>query len=384
MESTRQGSDDFASAKDRGKLPFGFYAYLGAGVSILFCYAQVLADLILPLFSVTAFQINSHVQAVLMWSFALVAVIGLYRDQRAHHGRIPLLLGLSAVLIIVGTLYAYYDILILILGYLFLVAAVLLNPAMLLMNLNRSVRRQARELAELNSTLEDRVQAQVEQIDRLARLKRFLPPEVVGLITEKGEESLLDSHRRLIACLFCDVRNFTAFSDAVEPEEVMDVLQKVHRHMGQLVAEHGGTIGYRSGDGLMVIFNDPLPCDEPVRRAVELALEMKTAFGGVQAHWRNLGHEIGFGIGVSYGYATLGLIGSEGRYDYTAIGNVVNIAARLCDRADDGEVLIDKRSCVEIEGRAKIEPTGPLDLKGIGKPVEAYKVTGSDLGGVTA
>jgi class 3 adenylate cyclase len=199
------------------------------------------------------------------------------------------------------------------------------------------------------------------------------------LITAEGKESLLDSHRRAIACLFSDVRNFTAFSEAVEPEEVMDVLQNVHQRMGQLVAEHGGTIGYRAGDGLMVIFNDPLTSDDPVFNAAKLGLEMRAAFEEIQRHWQKLGHEIGLGVGVSYGYATLGLIGSEGRYDYTAIGNVVNIAARLCDRADDGEILIDKRASVEIEDKVRMEAVGSLDLKGVGKPVETYRVTGLEV-----
>jgi class 3 adenylate cyclase len=324
----------------------------------------------------TPFGINPDVQAVLMWAFAFLAVIGLYRDKKHHHDETPLILGLIALIVIVGTLYTYYDVRILILGYLLLVIAALLNPAKLLTDLNRSVQMQASELAELNSTLEERVQMQVEEIERLARLKRFLSSEVADLIMVEGKESLLNSHRRVIACLFCDVRNFTAFSEAVEPEEVMDVLQSVHQHLGQLVAEQGGTIGYRSGDGLMVIFNDPLACDDPMLKATKLSLEMKAAFERVQKHWKKLGHDLGFGIGVAYGYATLGLIGSEGRYDYTAIGNVVNIAARLCDRADDGEILIDKRACVEIEDKAQIETIGPLDLKGVGKQVETYKVIG--------
>ncbi len=154
----------------------------------------------------------------------------------------------------------------------------------------------------------------------------------------------------------------------------MDVLQAVHERMGHLVAEHGGTIGYRAGDGLMVFFNDPLPCHDPVAEAIRLACEMKAAFGEIQAHWRKLGHDLGLGIGIAYGYATLGLIGSEGRYDYTAIGNVVNIAARLCDRAEDGEIFVDKRAKIEIDSEAQIEPVGLLDLKGIGTQVETFKV----------
>jgi class 3 adenylate cyclase len=360
------------------RLPFGFLAYAGAAVSILFCYVDVLAVLLAPLVGLTPSGINPHVQAVAMWGFALVAVIGLLKNAKRHGDRWPLALGVAGLAVIAGTLYTFYDIRILILGYLLLVAAVLLNPARLLAHLNRSVRSQASQLAALNGTLEERVAMQVAEIERLARLKRFLSSEVADLITAEGKESLLESHRRLIACLFCDVRNFTAFSDAVEPEEVMDVLQSVHHHMGRLVAAHGGTIGYRAGDGLMVVFNDPLPCDDPVLKAARLAAEMRAAFAEVQAHWRKLGHDIGFGIGISYGYATLGLIGSEGRFDYTAIGNAVNIAARLCDRAEDGEILIDQRAQVEIEGQAQVQSVGALDLKGVGKPVDAYKIIGLD------
>lgn len=362
------------------RLPFGFLAYAGVGMSILFCYADVLAVLLAPLMGLTPSGINPHVQSVAMWAFALVAVIGLLKNAMQHGDRWPLVLGVAGLAVIVGTLYTFYDIRILILGYLLLVAGAVLNPVRLLADLNRSVRTQAAELAQLNDSLEQRVGMQVEEIERLARLKRFLSSEVADLITSEGKESLLESHRRLIACLFCDVRNFTAFSDAVEPEEVMDVLQSVHQRMGRLVAAHGGTIGYRAGDGLMVVFNDPLPCDDPVSRAAKLALEMRAAFTEVQDHWRKLGHDIGFGIGISYGYATLGLIGSEGRFDYTAIGNAVNIAARLCDRAEDGEILIDQRAQAEIEDKAEAEALGALDLKGVGKPVNAYRIIGFDHG----
>ncbi|MEM7226732.1 MAG: adenylate/guanylate cyclase domain-containing protein [Pseudomonadota bacterium] len=375
-DAVRPSDSDYAVPRSGNGLPFGFLAYLGTAVSVLFCYAQILVDLIAPVFASAPFQVNIHVQSVLMWVSALVAVLGLYRDRRAHHSKAPFLLGLIAFVVIAATLYTYYDVLILILGYLLLVVASLLNPAMLLISLNRSVSRQASELAALNGSLEDRVETQVQEIERLARLKRFLPSEVTDLILAEGKESLLDSHRRVIACLFCDVRNFTSFSESVEPEEVMDVLQSVHKQMGQMVASKGGTIGYRSGDGLMVIFNDPLPCDQPVRVATELALDMKAAFEEVRGHWAKLGQELGFGIGIAYGYATLGLIGSEGRYDYTAIGNVVNVAARLCDRAENGEILIDQRARVEIEAAAELEPAGAQELKGIEKPVETFRVVG--------
>ena len=368
------GGGEFATEQE-SKLPFGFLAYFGAGVSIFFCYFQILVDLIAPLFGATAFAINPHAQALFMWVFGALTVFGLYRDHRVHGDRGPLCLGLAGLLVIAATLYTFYDVRILIFGYLLLVAAALLNPAKLLQSLNRSVGRQAQELAQLNSTLETRVEGQVAEIERLARLKQFLSAEVADIITEEGKESLLDSHRQVIACLFCDVRNFTSFSEAVEPEDVMNVLQNVHQTMGQLVADHGGTIGYRAGDGLMVIFNDPLPCDAPVLKAAELARAMTRSFGEVRERWEQLGHGLGLGIGIAYGYATLGVIGSEGRYDYTAIGKVVNIAARLCDRAADGETLLDTRAFMEVEGKINAENVGTLELKGLQKPVEVYRLS---------
>ncbi len=363
---------------ERSRLPFGFMAHVFVSISVLFCYAQVLADLTAPLFGGAAIQVNIHVQAVLMWGFALLGVLALYRDRRHHGSWMPFALAAAGLAIILGTLYGYYEILILILGYLLLVAATLLNPTVMLAGLNRSVRAQADELAEMNRTLEQRVETQVDEIERLARLKRFLSSEVADLVTAKGEDALLNSHRRQVACLFCDIRNFTAFSHSVEPEEVMNLLQSVHESLGHLVAQHGGTIGFRAGDGVMVIFNDPLPAERPVLQAATLALEMKAAFAGIQERWHKLGHKLGFGIGIAYGYATLGLIGAEGRYDYTAIGNVVNIAARLCDRAGDGQILIDKRAQIEVEDALACEPLGELDLKGVGKPVEAFSVTGTE------
>jgi len=362
--------------QERQPALFGSLAFAGAAASLAFCYGQVLISLLAPLFGLAEFELNIHVQAVFMWGFALVTVVGLYRDRRSHGRALPLAVSAGAVAVIVFTLYGFYDIRILILGYVLLVIAALLNQSLMLATLHGEVAARAGELRALNDTLEQRVEDQVSEIERLARLKRFLSTEIADLITSEGRESLLDSHRAVIACLFCDVRNFTAFSEAVEPEEVMDVLQVVHAQMGRLIAAHGGTIGYRAGDGLMVIFNDPVPCDGPVARAVRLALEMRSAFGEIQAHWRRLGHEVGLGIGIAHGYATLGLIGSEGRYDYTAIGNVVNIAARLCDAAGDGEILIDGRARIEVEGAAQTEPAGSLDLKGVGKPVEAFRVVG--------
>jgi class 3 adenylate cyclase len=375
MSELTQVAQPHAGAASR-PLFFGFLAFLGAVASLIFCYAQVLISLLAPLFGLAEFEMDIHLQAVFMWTFALITVVGLARDRKRHNSPLPLIISAGAVMTIVGTLYIYYDVRILILGYVLLVIAALLNQNMMLGTLNREVQAQAHQLSEMNDNLEYQVQAQVAEIERLARLKRFLSTEVADLITAEGKESLLSSHRRQIACLFCDVRDFTAFSEAVEPEEVMNVLQTVHEQMGRLVVKYGGTIGYRAGDGVMVIFNDPLPSEDPVRQAIKLALEMKAAFAEIQKDWRELGQSLGLGIGISYGYATLGLIGSEERYDYTAIGNVVNIAARLCDSAGDGQILCDKRACVEIEETARAEPIGLLDLKGVGKQVETYRIDG--------
>ena len=370
-----------AAQGDRRRLPFGFVAFVGAATSLVFCYVQVLISLMAPLFGLAAFEMNLHLQAVFMWAFALVTVSGLARDRRHHHSNLPLILSGAAVLIIAGTLYTYYDIRILILGYVLLVISALLNQNRILVSLNKEVRTQARQLGELNSTLEKRVESQVAEIGRLARLKRFLAPEVADLITSEGNESLLDHHRRYIACLFCDIRDFTPLTEELEPEEVMNVLQTFHESLGRLIAKRGGTIGYRAGDGLMVFFNDPLPCDAPVFEAASLALEMKSTFIDARREWERLGHKLGLGMGIAGGYATLGFVGYEGRFDYTAIGNVVNIASRLCDNAGDGEILINQRAYLDIEGEVQAERRGPLDLKGVGKQVESYHVVKLSEGG---
>jgi class 3 adenylate cyclase len=364
-------SEDVAAALDRKALPFGTLTFFGAGISLIFCYGQVLISLLAPLFGLATFELDIHWQAVFMWGFGLITVAGLVRDRKRHGRKTPLFLGIGAVAMIAATLYTYYDVRILIMGYVLMFVAALLNQIQMLGNLTG-------EVMTLNGTLTQRVEAQVAEIEQLARLKRFLSSEVAELITTEGNEGLLESHRRLIACLFGDIRNFTAFSEVVEPEDVMKVLQGVHEKMDRLIAERGGTIAYRAGDGLLVVFNDPLPCEAPVHEAAGLALEMCDAFSEFEEKWRQLGHELGFGIGIAYGYATLGLIGSEGRYDYTAIGNVVNIAARLSDVAKGGQILIDKRGYVEIEDLARTESIGLLDLKGVGQQVEAYQLLGLD------
>lgn len=236
------------------------------------------------------------------------------------------------------------------------------------------VQAQAAKLSEWSATLETRIEEQVAQLDRLSRLRRFLSPQVADLIVEAGDDSILQSHRCEIATLFCDLRGFTAFSETGEPEEVMEVLQRYHETMGRLIYEHDGAIDHRAGDGIMIIFNDPIPCDEPALRAVRLALAMRLAMRPLTEEWRKLGHDLGFGVGVSLGYATLGMVGFEGRYDYTANGSAVNLAARLCDEARDGQILISGRAYATLDGAIEVEPLGSLDLKGFHRPIEAHSV----------
>lgn len=239
---------------------------------------------------------------------------------------------------------------------------------------NDTIQKQALELAELNRTLEQRVQAQVEELERLGRLRRFLPPQVANAILSSGEDSMMESHRRLITVVFCDLRGFTAFAELAEPEEVMSVLREFHECIGVIVHEHEGTVGFFEGDGLMVLFNDPVPCPEPEALAVRMAVAMRTEMEALIARWRRLGHELGFGAGIARGYATLGTIGFEGRYDYGAIGTVVNMAARLCAEANPGQVLISQQVLAEIEDLVEAEALPPLSLKGFHRPVAAFAV----------
>lgn len=236
------------------------------------------------------------------------------------------------------------------------------------------IQSQADELAEWNSKLESRVQAQVEQLENLGRLKRFLSPQVADLIVSSGDESVLGSHRSQIAALFCDLRGFTQFSEIAEPEDVIDVLQAYHEEMGRLIYEFQGTIDHRAGDGIMAIFNDPLPCENPPLQAIRLALAMRDAMRIRAEEWRKLGHDLGFGVGISLGYATLGLVGFEGRYDYCANGSVVNLAARLSDEAADGQILISQRAYNAVSEQVEIEDIGEMKLKGFVNPVRVLDV----------
>jgi class 3 adenylate cyclase len=359
-----------------GFFRFGLLAYLGAAISLAFCFWKSTFGLIAPILGLSAVEINPHVQAVIMWLFAAVAVVALFLDRKQHGENAPFLIGAAALIVIVGTLYTFYKDAILASGYVLLLVAALLNQNRMLAFLNRRVHAQAAELAEMNRTLESRVSHQVAEIERLARLKRFLPGEVADLIMTEGKEALLEGHRRYIACLFCDIRRFTSMTESMEPEDVMDVLRGFHGRAGRLVVQYRGTIGYRAGDGIMVFFNDPIPCDDPDLRAVRLGLDLQQAFAELQAHWAKLGVDVGLGIGIASGYATMGVIGEEGRFDYTPIGGAVNLAARLSDHAQDGQILISRRTFVEVEHLVASRPAGSVALKGIAQPVEVFLLEG--------
>ena len=233
---------------------------------------------------------------------------------------------------------------------------------------------QSKELADPNQQLEHRVADQVGEIERMSRLRRFLPPQVADLIVASGSEKQLESHRREITALFCDLRGFTGFSESADPEDVMTLLREYHEAIGESIIKYSGTLERYAGDGVMVVFNDPVPVENPARQAVLMALEMRDAIGGLTETWRRLGHDIGFGIGIAHGFATLGTIGFEGRFDYAAIGTVSNVASRLCDEAKPGQILISPRVLTKVENAVTVEPVGEFALKGIRRPLAAYNV----------
>jgi len=240
----------------------------------------------------------------------------------------------------------------------------------------RRLEEQAAELAAWNRTLEERVAAQVGEIERMGRLKWFLAPQIAETIVASGGEAILESHRRDIVALFCDMRGFTAFSETAEPEDVMAVLREYHSALGPLIHGYEGTLERFTGDGMIVIFNDPVLCADPALRAVRLALEMRDAVASLARLWADRGHEIGFGVGIAQGYATLGRIGFEGRFDYTAMGTVTNLAARLCAEAKAGQILVTRRVAGAIDSIADLEPLGDIALKGLSRPISVLNVIG--------
>ena len=236
------------------------------------------------------------------------------------------------------------------------------------------LRDRNKEIAGWNRELETRVADQLAELERTGKLRRFLAPQLADLIIAQGDESILESHRREIVVVFCDIRGFTAFAERAEPEEVMALLRDYHAALGPIVARFEGTLDHYSGDGVMVFFNDPLPTPEPAKRAIEMALAMREAAQQVLKTWRRHGYDLGFGVGISQGYATLGQIGFAERIDYTAIGTVCNLAARLCDEAKDGQILISRRVAVAVEEDAKLEEIGEVSLKGLSQAVAVYNV----------
>ncbi len=230
------------------------------------------------------------------------------------------------------------------------------------------------QLAELNKTLEKRVEEQVAQLERLGRLKRFFSPQLAELIVAGDAEDPLKSHRREVTVVFLDLRGFTAFAETSEPEEVMGVLREYHAEMGRLILAHEGTLERFTGDGMMIFFNDPVPVPNPAERALRMAVAMRDRVVELLQKWRKRGYDLDFGVGIAQGYATIGAIGFEGRWDYGAIGTVTNLAARLCGEAKPGQILISQRLLGTVEDLIEVEPVAELTLKGFHRPITTHNV----------
>jgi class 3 adenylate cyclase/CheY-like chemotaxis protein len=237
------------------------------------------------------------------------------------------------------------------------------------------LKEQTEQLSSWNRLLEERVAEQLAQIERIGRLQRFLAPQVAQMIASSDpSDSLLASHRREVTVLFCDLRGFTAFTEASEPEEVMGVLREYHENLGELIFRYEGTLERFLGDGIMIVFNDPIPCDDHTERAVRLALDMRERVDELAKQWARVGHVLGFGIGIASGYATLGQVGFEHRREYTAIGSVINLASRLCGEAKAGQIVISQRAFSAVEQSVGASHIGQLSLKGFNRPIDAYEV----------
>src|SRR5215472_13002863 len=248
---------------------------------------------------------------------------------------------------------------------------------MLMQSLSRRLRQTGEQVEDVlfrSRGLEARVAEQVEELGRVGRLKRFLPPQLAELIVSQGDEKILESHRREIVVVFCDLRGYTPFTETAEPEEVFKFLREYHGALGPLVTQFEGTLDHFSGDGIMVFFNDPVPCPDPAERAVKMAMAMRETAGTLIASWRRRGRALGFGVGIAQGYATLVQIGFADRSGYTAVGTVCNLAARLCAEAKDGQILVAQRVAVAVEATMPLEEVGELTLKGLTQPVVAFNV----------
>ena len=240
---------------------------------------------------------------------------------------------------------------------------------------------QATELMDLNQGLEQRVAEQLTELEHVSQLKRFFSPQLVELIVSSGDDEFMKSHRQEITVVFCDLRNFTAFSSTAEPEEQLRVLREYHNAVGSLIFRFEATLEHFAGDGVMAFFNDPVPCPDPAVRAIKMAIAMRDEVGELCKKWEKGGFELGFGVGIALGHATLGQVGFEGQFHYMAIGSVANLASRLCDQAKDGQILITQRVYADVEDIAEVEPVGELTFKGFHKPVPAYQVLGMNASG---
>ncbi len=240
--------------------------------------------------------------------------------------------------------------------------------------LHDTVEAQARELGRWNETLEARVAAQVAELERVGRLKRFFSSKLAELIVDGRGDDPLRSHRREITVVFVDLRGFTAFAETSAPEEVMGVLHEYHAAMGELIVAHDGTLERFTGDGMMIFFNDPVPMDDPERRAIRMAVAMRERARSLAARWRRHGWSLDFGVGIAAGYATIGAVGFEGRWDYAAIGTVTNLAARLCAAATPDQILVTERVLAAAGDLCECRDVAPLDLKGFHRPVAVSEV----------
>ena len=239
---------------------------------------------------------------------------------------------------------------------------------------HETIKAQAAELAELNHTLEQRVQAQVDELERLRRLRRFLSPQLADAVVSSGDETILHSHRRQVAMFFADLRGWSSFVDAVEPEELMHVLGEFHDVIGRLVKRFEATVGFIEGDGIQLFFNDPIEIPDAALRAVRMGCALREEMAELTPRWAKRGHDLDFGAGIALGYATCGEVGFEGRSDYAAIGAVTNLASRLADEATGGQILIAQRLYAEVERDIDVAPAGSFTLKGFPRPVVAFNV----------
>lgn len=242
--------------------------------------------------------------------------------------------------------------------------------------LHDEVRQQAQQLAEWNEKLESRVQDQLRELERLARLKRFFAPQVAATIVAGNGEELLRTHRREVVVVFLDMRGFTQFTERAEPEEVMQVLSAYHGALGSLIGANEGTLEHFEGDGMMIFFNDPIPLPNPAENAIRMAVAMRERFLPLRNGWARRGYDLGLGIGIAQGYATLGAVGFEDRWEYACIGAVTNRAARICGQATHGQILVDRKAYASIEDLVDAEPVGEMNFKGIAYPVFVHDVRG--------